>query len=791
MIKHDINIQIATGNSRFEKKWKNKNIKWSAFLETLKTTCRTRETMAEFLNLTKSKQDSIKDVGGFVGGSLKDGRRLDVNVITRSLISLDVDFAPTNFWNDIDMLYDHACCVYSTHKHSNKTQRLRLIIPLSKPVGPKEYEAIARKIAEDFGIEYFDDTTYQPSRLMYWPSTSIDGTYVFEYLDAPILDPQTILNRYENWKDISFWPMSSRVSELKQRLAKKQGDPLTKEGYIGAFCKTYNIHDAIDTFLSDVYVPCTSENRYTYVNGSTAGGVVIYDDKYAYSNHATDPCSMQLCNAFDLVRLHKFSDLDVDYEPESKKQRPSTIAMLDFAKADKKTQETFIEEWHLKNDTDEAMPAEDLAWLGKLERHYKTNQVLSTIQNVVIILENDRNLKDTLAYDMFGQRPVALRDLPWRKLSDTTPEIKDRDDASMRLYLEKNYGISGRGIVEDAIVHVTYGNTLHPIRNYINNCKWDGVPRVDTLLVDYFGADDNDYVHAVTRKTLCAAVARVFKPGIKFDTMLTLIGGQGMGKTSFFERLGGAWFSNSMPTFKGKEAMESLQGVWILEVGEMAAMKKAESEEVKNLLSKTRDNFRVAYGRRGEIFPRQCIIVGTTNKKEIFRDTTGNRRFWPVDCTKNEAKKEKFFKEFNEEMVAQIWGEAKVLWDKGETLYLSNEIEQKAFDVQEEHKEVDIRVEPIVKYLDTLLPEDWEEMPLDERRDYLGDNFQERVGVKQRDRVCVLEIVQEVFGQNTSSLDNYKAKEYNDILHGLPNWEFKFSMRPYRPYKRGRGFVRK
>jgi predicted P-loop ATPase len=626
---------------------------------------------------------------------------------------------------------------------------------------------------------------------MYWPSTSKDAQYVFESQEGPLLDADEYLNKYDDWTDVSFWPMSSRVDELRKKGLDKQGDPLAKEGFIGAFCRTYTITEAIDKFLSEVYVPCDVSDRYTYVNGSTAAGVVIYEDKFAYSNHSTDPASMKLCNAFDLVRIHKFGELDIDQDFDSKKQLPSVKAMMDFVKSDDETDSTFIQEEIMGDFGDIVdVPAEEVEWRKKLKRHVRTHEILSTIENVEIVLANDPRVKDRFAINTFSQRPIALSNLPWRSIKDGNRDWKDSDDSALRAFLEKHYGISGRGIIEDAFINIANMKEVHPIKEYINQQVWDGVERVDTLLIDYLGANDSEYVRQVTRKTLCAAVARVFRPGIKFDTMLVLTGGQGLGKTTFFERLGGEWFSNSMPTFKGKDAMEALQGVWILEVGELAAMKKAESEEVKNLLSKTRDQFRVAYGRRQQIFPRQCIFVGTTNKKEIFRDTTGNRRFWPVDLTRDDDKKEKFFKEFNKDLVAQIWAEAKELWEGGEPLYLSYEMEEEAQRIQEEHKEVDIRVEPIRQYLDTLLPEDWEELSLSDRRDFLTDNFEGRKGVKQRDRVCVLELVQEAFNQDINKIDNYRAKEFNDIMHSLSDWEYKTTVRHYKPYKRGRGFVR-
>ena len=201
---HDMEIQISVGKSRYEKQWKNQTMMWSAFLDKVRDTYRTRETMSEYLKLTKKKQDEIKDIGGFVGGQLKEGRRLDTNVMNRTLITLDADYASPDLWDDIDLLFGYSCCMYSTHKHRPDSPRYRLIIPLSTPVGPEQYEAIARKLAEDIGIDYFDDTTYQPSRLMYWPSTSADGEYVYHCLDGPVLDPQCVLDRYPDWRDISL-----------------------------------------------------------------------------------------------------------------------------------------------------------------------------------------------------------------------------------------------------------------------------------------------------------------------------------------------------------------------------------------------------------------------------------------------------------------------------------------------------------------------------------------------------------------------------------------------------------
>lgn len=339
---HDGKLTIAVGRSRREKDWKNKEMTWGQFLDRLRQTTYTGETVDEYKKLPKADRDNIKDVGGFVGGALKGGRRLLRTVTWRQLLTLDADFAGPGLWDKVAILLDCACCAYSTHSHTPETPRLRLVIPLSRPVSPDEYPAIARRIAADIGIDLFDDTTYEPHRLMYWPSTPKDGEYVFELQDGPWLDADAVLARYPDWQDVSYWPESSRTRETRKKAAEKQGDPCAKNGLIGAFCRTYTVTEAIETFLSDVYAPCDTPGRYTYLPGSSTAGLVVYDeDRFAYSHHGTDPASGKLCNAFDLVRIHKFGERDEDAGHNTPTVKlPSYKAMLEFVGADPRVTET-------------------------------------------------------------------------------------------------------------------------------------------------------------------------------------------------------------------------------------------------------------------------------------------------------------------------------------------------------------------------------------------------------------------------------------------------------------------
>lgn len=789
-----IKLKIAVGKSRKDKSWKNKEMTWPELLDRLKDTTRTHETIAEYKAMSKDDQGRIKDIGGFVGGHLTNGRRLKGNVKNRSLITLDVDYAGETFWDDFTMLNDYAAALYSTHKHTPKSPRLRLIIPLRKPVTPEQYEAIARRIADDIGIELFDDTTYQPSRLMYWPSTSKDGQYVFEVQKGTLLDPQEILDTYDDWSDCSYWPESSRSKNKRKSLKDKQEDPLTKKGVIGAFCRTYTIQEAINTFLSDIYEPCDIEDRYTYINGSTSAGLVIYDDKYAYSNHSTDPAGEQLCNAFDLVRIHKYGHLDEDAPANTPVSRlPSYKEAIKFASDDPGTKKTIVSEGiRLGKDdfSDVDISEYDDSWVEKLE--VEKGQVVSSIDNIVLILENDPRLKGIYAYNEFDRVEVALRSMPWRQVKvELDKSLRDSDDANLRHFLESNYKIIGKEKIRDALKVVANRNSFHPVREYLEECQWDGVERVDSLLIDYLGAEDTEYTRAVTHKTLVAAVARVYEPGCKFDTMLTLSGPQGIGKSTLFDRLGRQWFSDSLTSVTGKESYEQLQGVWIMEMGELSALKKSEVEATKQFLSKREDRYRKAYGERVEQFPRQNIFIGTTNEKQFLRDDTGGRRFWVVDLIS--VPEHNLFDELDKATVDQIWAEAKVYYELGEELKLDPEMEEEAKAIQEAHGEDSPKLGLIADYLDTLLPKDWAKMDLYQRRDYLhGDAFSNPgEGEVQREKVCAAEVWCEVYEKKLGDLTNYEAKEINKLLDKMPGWEKTKQPNSYgKIYGRQRGYRR-
>lgn len=760
-------INIAVGRNRKELKWKNKQMKWSEFLDRVSQTTRTAETYEEYKKLSKGEQDNVKDVGGFVGGTLKNGRRKSNSLLNRCLLTLDVDYGKEGLWDTIEMLFDFGCCIYTTHKHSKNKPRFRLIIPLSRQVNPEEYGAVSRMVAKDIGIDYFDDTTYEPSRLMYWPSTSQDGEFVFKYIDEKWLNPDEVLNKYEDWHDTSFWPESSRSIKKREKLADKQGNPREKGGIIGAFCRSYTVMDAVEKFLSDIYVPCADENRYTYTKGSTSGGLVIYENgDFAYSHHGTDPVSGKLCNAFDLVRLHKFGNLDVDVKEGTPINRmPSFKAMQEFSMKDNEVKRQIAEE-HIKNAREDFAAGDD--WIDKLEINSK-GEFKTTLTNFVLIIGHDPALKG-IAYNEHSERIETLSDMPWKRLKVGWSK---GDDAGLSCYLEKNYKLWAPSKCQDALLKVAMEKSFHPVKEYLKSLpKWDGIERVDTLLIKYLGAEDSEYVRAVTRKTLCGAIARIMKPGIKFDTILVLNGQQGIGKSTLLSKLGGKFFSDSLTIsdMHDKTAAEKLQGNWILEIGELAGIKKVDEDTLKSFLTRQDDKFRASYGRTVEEHPRQCIIVGSTNRETGFlRDTTGGRRFWPVKVYRNSKLKPWDIKDID-----QIWSEALEMYNKGESLILGSSLNEAAEKAQIEAFESDEREGVVREYLDKLLPDNWVDMDLYDRRSFLrcdDDLAPKAVGTVKREYVCIMEIWCELFGKDVSTLKKSDSYEIGGIMRKIEGWE--------------------
>jgi len=766
-------MYISIGRTRKDIHWQVQDMTWEELCERLSKTLYTSETVADYKAMTKDEKSAKKDNGGFVGGVVVGGRRVRSSIKCRTLVTLDADFATPNLWDDCEMLLDYKMCCYTTHSHTPKNPRLRFVIPLDREVTPEEYEPIARMVASDIGIDTFDITTYETNRLMYWPSTPCDGEFIFKKMDGNTLCANEILARYDNWRDITEWPIGEGETNVRVKEAKSQGDPETKPGLVGAFCRTYDIHSAIETFLPDEYTQVDDgTDRYTYTKGSTAGGLVVYNDgKFAFSFHQTDPACGHLCNAFDLIRLHKFAILDEGKDKyESITKMPSYKAMCEFVQEDAEVKKTMVAEGLLNAKEVFADEFDELDWTAKLKIN-KNNAVETTASNIELILENDPRFKGCFATNTFTSRMCFVKDLPWRKCDDKingTP-WEDGDDAQLRCILENTYQIVGSNKIGDVLQVVMQKHSYHPVRRYLESLSWDGITRGERLFIHYLGAEDNVYVRTVTKKWLTAAVTRVMRPGCKFDNLVVLVGAQGIGKSYMGNKLGRGWFSDTFSTVQGKDAYDQLKGRWIVEIGELSAMKKAEVESVKQFISKQVDDYRAAYDRHNKANARQCVFYGTTNDDSFLRDQTGNRRFWPIEVDKDRALYDVF--ELDDATMDQIWAEAYHWYSSGETLYLDARLTKLAETEQEKFMTVDPRQGLVEDYLNRPLPKNWYELDKTSRRNYIQGftSLSEGEETFIRQEINVAEIAYEVFGEEI--VEPYKAKDYHNIIRALHCWK--------------------
>ena len=772
------NLPIAYGNSCQAKLWSNKTITWDALCEKLKTTIRTTDTVEEYPKMKKADKEAAKDKGGFVGGKLRDNRRKIETVACRSMLTLDVDHAEVGFIEKFTEGCSYAAVLYTTHGHTPEAPRVRILLPLTADISADKYAALARFFADEWGIDQFDECSYKPNQLMYWPTTPSNGEYICTAIEGDWLDADAYLEKHPDWQDCSLLPTSSRESTVRESAKKPQEDPLTKPGTVGVFCRAYGISAAIEKFLSDVYTPSVVEGRFDYIPGEGCAGVVIYDDKFAYSHHATDPACGKLVNAFDLVRIHRFGNDD---------GKKSFTDMCEFAMQDDAVKLLAMEEKLAQAETDFAVT--DTDWMTRLHYQPRTGILENSVYNLNLILNNDPDFAN-FAFNELANRIQITGPLPWER-PEGNMFWRDADTAQLKSIIDIRYLPFSSRNHDVAFTKAADDRHFHPVRDYLNSLpEWDGIERVEDLFIRYLQADDTPYVRAVTRKTFAAAVARVYVPGIKFDCVPVLDGDQGIGKSTIVKDLvTSEYYSEtlSLTDMDDKSGAEKLQGFWAVEIGELAGMKKADIEKVKAFLSTCDDKYRPSYGKVVESHPRQCIIIATVNgERGYLRDITGNRRFWII---KLHQKKQKKTWDFTPEYRAQFWAEAKEIWKSGEKLYLEGDLLEAAEEAQQSAMEVDERLGMVEEYLNAMLPDDWADMDLFQRRNFLqGSEFgmPEHKGVHRRTEVSNAEIWCECYGKSLQELKPTDSYSIAALMAQLPNWERTTSIKRQPIYGRQR-----
>lgn len=779
---------IAVGNSCEAKFWSNEEVTFDELCQRLSKTKYTSETVEQYKHFNKEERNKAKDNGGFVGGKLKGTKRGVSEVLYRSMLTLDLDKAKVDFIDKFTAESKYLSCLYTTHSHTKEEPRCRVIVPLSRDVTPDEYNAIARLFASQFGIEQFDACSFRIAQLMFYPTTPKNGEFIFRKIEGKVLNPDEFLADYPMWHDISTLPLTpDELPKNNVQRGRKKKDPTELKGVIGAFCRAYTVQEAIETYLSDAYEPTDKNNRYSLKSADSKGGLIIYEEKYAFSHHATDIACGRELNAFQLVMLHLFGSDNNDAVKKMKEvarddERVRTQLILDNGEFD---------EDEINDDSQSESPIVSKAkpikdWISKLSIGID-GAIENTSKNLEIILENDKNLQG-FAYNELSNRVEVIGRVPWDRPKDNR-FWREADESQLRLYIDKKYIEFKERNFEVAFNSIVDNRRFHPVRDYLDSLpKWDGVKRVEEVFIKFLSADDNDYTRAITKKTFAACVARAYHPGTKFDSIPVLDGAQGIGKSTLIKYLAGEEFFSdnlSLTDMNDKTAAEKIQGNWLIEIGELSGMKKADIEKVKSFVSTTDDKYRASYGRVVESHPRQCVIFATVNGdgRGYLRDITGNRRFWIVKC--NQTLQKRMWDENDKNYRDQFWSEAKEIYESGEELYLEGSLLDIATDYQNEALEQDERVGIVEQYLNRLLPKNWHEMDLYKRRSFLnGDDFICEKGTIQRTEVSNAEIWCECFGKSQSDLKSSDSYQLAAIMKQIGGWERTSSIKKQPIYGR-------
>lgn len=806
---------------------------------------RTKETYNEYMNADKLVQLNIKDVGGFIGGETQGNKRTNNVRIKRSILTLDIDTKYPNIFQYLQRNVYFYSIVHSTHKHNPDENRFRLIAPLSREVNEDEYEALGRRIA--FSIEnsktetlqgLFDETTFQPNRLMFYPSVSSDGEYICELLNVDpfsdqqkIIDVDKVLDEYLDKTDIYEWFKPTRVDEVqvgKSTLESK--NPLKAKGMVGAFNRTYTITQAIEKFLGDTYFK-ERNGRYTYKGGdSHGGGLVFNSDTVFYSHHGTDPANLYYRSAFDLVRIHLFGTFDQNYTPEKEIEKnilektDSFKKMIDFCrnipevvehsdgnielKQRLEKQETFVDKhFSAEEKQEEKQEENDKSWLIQLDG------MKSVPAKLDVVLSRDESIGNLFYYDTFRDNICFMRKPYWHKDFVFGSALADKDMAHIRSYLDKVYNIKGERVIDDSIVVEADKIQRNKVVDYLETLHWDGEERLETFFHDFFKVPLNPFTRVAFKHWLVGAVSRVYKAGSPLDLLLVIKGHQGIGKSLFFKKLATMDFkdpsehlySDTKIDFdRAKDSYEQLEGIWIYEWKELAGMNMSEQESIKAFIDKTEDKFRRSYGRRNVEIKRRVAFGGSTNDKTPLRDRTGNRRFLVMESPLKEH--ECYIKDpklFSQTFKDQLIAEAIHLYKTGYDIFHWTVEELQWWEKSNDLNLVENDMTGVIEsYLEMRRPSTWYSMTESEMLVYLdtydfdlnkpkfSTGIHEVARLQTIDRVCISELWRIVLKQKGISINRFHRDLIENALNTL-GWEITKNQRRFGLFGHQREIIKK
>lgn len=307
------NLTVSTGATRETSRLTRKSVSWESVKKRLGTHARMSVTMAEYLALDRDTQTAHKDRGYYVLGAFSNDIRRNEEFEFRDAVVLDIDDAPVDVLMRLASAYRGVCetFIHSTTKHQAHKPRFRVVMPTDRPMSPVEFEALSRGMAAKLDIALVDPISFRAAQMVFFPVVPSDAPVFTASWEGPWLPVDATLDAlYLDWRDRGEWPRKKGdVGGLVE--ARKLGDPRDKPGLIGAFCRAYDIHRALDDLLPGVYEGEGERRRFAQSEGG-AGAAIYNDGHWFYSNHTGhDPAADgHSHNAYDLVRIHRFGGDD-------------------------------------------------------------------------------------------------------------------------------------------------------------------------------------------------------------------------------------------------------------------------------------------------------------------------------------------------------------------------------------------------------------------------------------------------------------------------------------------------
>ena len=719
----------------------------SNVLKLINTDKTSLETLASINATTISKDEDIKQYKAnkmlyFISGDIKpneDGSytRNDNNLKTRDLIVIDIEDTGLTSQEVQDIIQEklasYKYLLYSTISHKPNNPRLRLVLEPNRDILKDEYKPTIQHVIQLLNINY-DKSSCTWSQLQGLPIAVRDNEFIFiKHLDGlpysvqeAVKEEKKVITTYTSEPIQNFTKVShNQAISIMEKYIENEKDKLQER--------------------NAYYLSCL-----TVIAKSVVSGEIEYDTAI---------------ECMELLALN-----NDEWKENNLKELNGEIARANGNVDYFKNKYTF---------------------LGKFQKTQQKIKTTNALTNASLEITTDEKGKVIQTLENLEKIILSITPIAYNELTDVI-EIRDkqgkikplekRDKELFRMEIEKRFKFKAKVIdLDTAIISASDKFRYHPIKNQILAVSWDEQPRAESFFIDVLGVEDNVYNRECTRKWLLASLTRLFNNGVKFDEMIILQGGQGIGKSTTLQRLSLGYYTDITEKISDEVTFKVMR-TWLVELSELSTMMKTDSDSFKAWLSATKDTVRKKYGSDPNDYPRTFTVLGTTNNKEILKDRTGNRRYWLMYCEKDKIKSTIW--SLDNQYILQLWSEVYQWYKNGENLLISEETKQYMEKLSSGALEYNPLEERINSILDMYVPNNWKEIINDSMRrheyynhvndytTYGNGNSRFPLQTKIMD-ITTGELVY-LLGNGEDPYKDLKgnmlAKEINQVMNNLPNW---------------------